>query len=411
MRILIVTQRFWPENFRINDLAAELARRGHEVTVLTGLPNYPDGKVFDSYKAAPERYTEYHGVKIVRVPIIPHGSRKIVLILNYLSYVFSASTMGAYKLRGQAFDVIFTYEPSPITVGIPAAILRKIKRAPMVFWVLDLWPETLSAVGAVRNSVLLKMVGFLVRVIYNNCDLILAQSHSFISQIQKYTSRDKRIEYFPSWSDVDFNIDHPQRAPEVMVKPGSFNIMFTGNIGTAQDFPSVLAAVKILQQHSNIRWHIVGDGRDAPFANSFIEEHGLQNSIVMYGRFPLERMPSFVKHADALLVSLKDAPIFAMTIPGKLQTYLSAGIPVIGMLNGEGSELVARSGAGLVCAAGDYTALAQIVFKMSQMPKDVRTAMGVNGRNAMIHNFDRTRLINNLESWFFELFSNGQSKL
>lgn len=403
MRILVVSQQFWPENFRINDLTTELVKRGHEVTVLTGVPNYPEGKVFDGFKTEPKKYEQYQGVKIVRVPIVARGSRKVTLVLNYLSYALSATVFGAYKLRGQKFDVIFTYEPSPVTVGIPAGILRRIKRAPMVFWVLDLWPETLSAVGVVSNPNLLKLVGLLVRMIYRNCDLILAQSKSFISQIRKYSGGDKRVEYFPSWSDVEFNLDQVQPASEIVAKAETFNILFTGNIGQAQDFASILEAVKILQHHKHIRWHIVGDGRQAQWVKSFIEKNGLENNIVMYGRFPLERMPSFLKHADALLVTLKADPIFAMTIPGKLQTYLSAGIPVIAMLDGEGADLVDRSGVGLVSPAGNSAALAQNVLKMSKMSKDLLFSMGVKGREAMTREFDRDKLINKLETWLLEL--------
>jgi colanic acid biosynthesis glycosyl transferase WcaI len=403
MRILVVSQQFWPENFRINDLTAELVKRGHEVTVLTGAPNYPEGKVFDGFKSEPKKYEKYQGVKIVRVPIIARGSRKLTLVLNYLSYALSATVFGAYKLRGQKFDVIFTYEPSPVTVGIPAGILRRIKRAPMAFWVLDLWPETLSAVGVVRNPNLLKTVGLLVRIIYRNCDLILAQSKSFISQIRKYSGDEKRVEYFPSWSDVEFNLDTVQPASEIVAKAGTFNILFTGNIGEAQDFASILEAVKILKHHKHIRWHIVGDGRQAQWVKSFIEKNSLEKNIVMYGRFPLERMPSFLKHADALLVSLKANPIFAMTIPGKLQTYLSAGFPIIAMLDGEGADLVERSGVGLVSPAGNATALAQNVLNMSEMSIDLRLLMGVNGRQAMVREFDRDKLINKLEAWLLEL--------
>lgn len=403
MRILIVTQRFWPENFRINDLATELVSRGHAVTVLTGLPSYPEGRVFDYFKAAPEKYTQYQGVNIVRVPIIAHSTQKIKLILNYVSFVLSASVVGAYQLRGQDFDVIFTYEPSPVTVGIPAAVFRKLKCAPMAFWVLDLWPETLSAVGVVRNPWILKMVGLMVRAIYRNCDLILAQSKSFIGQIRTYTRADKRVEYFPSWSETDFEESHVEPAAEIVTEPGTFNILFAGNIGAAQDFQSILAAVKHLQHHAHIRWHIVGDGRMAPQVHSWIAEHGLQNNIVMHGRFPLEKMPSFFKHADALLVSLKNDPIFAMTIPGKLQTYLSSGIPVLGMLDGEGADLIHRSGAGLTCQAGDAAGLAKMVLEMSEMPKAQREAMGDRGKEIMSREFDRTHLIDQLEQWLLEL--------
>jgi colanic acid biosynthesis glycosyl transferase WcaI len=403
MRILVVSQQFWPENFRINDLATELVNRGHEVTVLTGLPNYPEGQIFDYYRAAPDEYSRYKGINIVRVPIIARGSNRFSLILNYISFAISASVIGTFKLRGQEFDVIFTFEPSPVTVGIPAGILRKIKRAPMVFWVLDLWPETLSAVGAVKNPLFLKIVGLLVRMIYRNCDLILAQSKSFISQIQKYSGPYKKVEYFPSWSELEFSMNQEPAANEIPIKSNTFNILFAGNIGEAQDFPNILKAVKILKNHSNIRWHIVGDGRLAPWVRSYIEEHSLQKNIFLYGRFPLERMPSFFKHADALLVSLKNDPIFAMTIPGKLQTYLSAGIPVIGMLNGEGADLINRSEVGLTCHAGDAVGLANIVLEISAMPKQSLIEMGKRGPETIIREFDRTQLINRLENWFQEL--------
>lgn len=403
MRILVVSQQFWPENFRINDLAAELVNRGHKVTVLTGLPNYPEGQVFDYYRAAPDEYSQYKDINIVRVPIIARGSNRFSLILNYISFVISASVIGAFKLRGQEFDVIFTFEPSPVTVGIPAGVLRKIKRAPMVFWVLDLWPETLSAVGAVSNPLLLKLVGCLVRMIYRNCDLILAQSKSFISQIQKYSGPDKKVEYFPSWSELTFSINQEPAASEILTKSNTFNIIFAGNIGEAQDFPNILKAVKILKNNSNIRWHIIGDGRLAPWVRSYIEENDLQKNIFLYGRFPLERMPSFFKHADALLVTLKNDPIFALTIPGKLQTYLSAGIPVIGMIDGEGADLIERSKVGLTCPAGDALGLAKIVLEISSMPKATLISMGKKGPEVLMREFDRTHLIDSLENWLLEL--------
>lgn len=403
MRILVVSQQFWPENFRINDLAAELVNRGHKVTVLTGLPNYPEGQVFDYYRAAPDEYSQYKDINIVRVPIIARGSNRFSLVLNYISFALSASVIGAFKLRKQAFDVIFTFEPSPVTVGIPAGILRKIKRAPMVFWVLDLWPETLSAVGAVRNTLLLKLVGWLVRMIYRNCDLILAQSKSFISQIRKYSGPDKKVEYFPSWSELEFTMNQEPAASEIPIKSNTFNILFAGNIGEAQDFPNILKAVKILKDHSNIRWHIVGDGRLAPWVRSYIEEHDLQKNIFLYGRFPLERMPSFFKHADALLISLKNDPIFAMTIPGKLQTYLSAGIPILGMIDGEGADLIERSSVGLTCRAGNADGLANIILELSSMSQNTLIAMGKRGSEIMSSEFDRTHLIDRLENWLLEL--------
>lgn len=403
MRLLIVTQYFWPENFRINDLVAELVRRGHQVTVLTGLPNYPDGSVFPQFRADPARFARYEGAEIVRVPMMPRGTGSLRLMLNYLSFAVSASVMGLGRLRGRQFDAVFAYEPSPITVGLPAAVMRAAKGAPMAFWVQDLWPETLQAIGVVRSPAILRAVGKLVAFIYKRCDLILAQSHSFISQIRKYAAADSRVEYFPGWAESVFDMQHATAAEEVPVKPGSFNVMFAGNIGVAQDFPAILAAAEALKDHAHIRWLIVGDGRMGGWVADEIKRRQLQDRVLMLGRHPLDRMPSFFKHAQALLVSLKDEPIFSMTIPSKLQSYLAAGIPVVAMLNGEGSTVVKDSGAGLTCAAGDHEALAAAVLQLSRMTMQEREVMGCNGLAVSAREFDRETLISRLEAWIEQL--------
>ena len=315
MRLLVVSQYFWPENFRINDLVAELVRRGHQVTVLTGLPNYPDGKIFQQFRDDPDRFLNYEGAEVVRVPMTPRGQGGLRLMLNYLTFAVSASVIGLWKLRGREFDVIFTYQVSPVTVGLPAALMRAVKRAPMALWVLDLWPETLQAVGVVRHPAALRAVGKLVSFIYRRCDLILAQSKSFIPQIQKYARNSTRVMYFPSWAESVFDMPHAVPADEVPLKPGSFSVMFAGNIGDAQDFPAILAAAESLKPYSHIRWLIVGDGRMGRWVADEVKRRDLQECVLMLGRHPVERMPSFFKKANALLVSLKDEPIFSMTIP------------------------------------------------------------------------------------------------
>ncbi|WP_395066827.1 glycosyltransferase family 4 protein [Paraburkholderia silvatlantica] len=408
MRLLVVTQYFWPENFRINDLVAELARRGHEVTVLTGLPNYPEGDVFPDYRANPQAYSHYHAVDVVRVPMLSRGKGGIRLMLNYLSFAASASLLGIWKLRGKRFDAVFAYEPSPITVGLPAAALRAIKGAPLAFWVLDLWPETLEAIGVIRSSAILRLVGKMVTFIYRRCDLILAQSNSFIPQIQKYAGMDRRVEYFPSWAESLFDSMPSEPAEEVPVSPNSFNVMFAGNIGDAQDFPAILAAAESLKQYKHIRWLIVGDGRMARWVTEEISRRGLQDTVLMLGRYPVERMPSFFKHAHALLVSLKDEPIFAMTIPGKLQSYLVTGVPIMAMLNGEGAEVVSNAGAGMTCASGDHAALADCILRLSQMSEGERAAMGQNAKELSMREFDRDTLIGRLERWL-KTMSDGTS--
>ncbi len=404
MRLLVVTQYFWPENFRINDLVSELVRRGHQVSVLTGVPNYPDGHVFPAFKSDANLFSQYAGVSVYRVPMLPRGKGGLRLLLNYLSFAISASTVGVWRLRGQKYDAIFAYEPSPITVGLPAVALRFTKNAPLLFWVQDLWPETLQAVGAVKSALVLSAVGKLVSFIYRRCDVILAQSKSFIPQIFKYAPAESRVLYFPNWSEKTNTSAEVNLAPEVPSASGYFSVMFAGNIGDAQDFPAILAAAESLKCHS-IRWLIVGDGRMAGWVAEEIKKRGLQDQVLMLGRFPSERMPSFFQHADALLVSLKDEPIFSMTIPSKLQTYLSAGIPVVAMLNGEGSDVVRESGSGVTCAAGDHEGLARAVLQLSQATPEDRLEMGRKGRELSQREFDRDTLISRLEDWMGKLCS------
>lgn len=399
MRILVVSQYFWPENFRINDLVAELVSRGHQVTVLTGKPNYPEGVVFPEFAKSPDAFMRYEGAQIVRVPMLPRGAGSIRLILNYLSFAVSAVAIGSWKLRGKDFDVIFACQLSPVTVGLPAAFMRSIKRAPLVFWVLDLWPDTLQAIGVLRSPFLLKMAGCLVSFIYKQCDFILAQSRSFIPLIQKFSSAHTPVLYFPSWAEAVFGVSDDAPAKEVSEKLGSLTIVFTGNIGEAQDFPVILDAAEKLKNHSHIRWLIVGDGRMANWVKQQIQERQLGGCVFLLGRYPLERMPSFFKHADALLVSLQDKPIFSMTIPGKLQSYLATGTPCIAMLNGEGADVIRSANAGIVCVAGDAVGLVQAVLTLDGMSIEDRQAMGKNALKVSEQEFNRNALISQLEVW------------
>ena len=405
MRILVVSQYFWPENFRVNDLVAEWVSRGHSVTVLTGLPNYPDGRVFDSYRADASRFAEYAGAPVMRVPMLPRGEGGLQLALNYASFALSACVVGAWLLRGRQFDVIFVFEPSPVTVGLPAVLQRRLKRAPLAFWVLDQWPETLVAVGAARSPWLLWAVGRLVSFIYRRCDLLLAQSRSFIPQIRRYAGSRPRVEYLPSWSDSSPAVGHADPAPEVPPLPGVFTVLFAGNVGDAQDFPAILDAVEHLKDRADIRWIIVGDGRRAEWVAAEAQRRGLTERFLLLGRFPLERMPSFFASADALLVSLRPDPIFAMTIPGKVQSYLAAGRPLLGMVDGEGAELIERGGAGLVCPAGDALGLAANVTRLAAMSAAERAAMATHAAELSTREFDRDRLMGRLEQWFGELRS------
>lgn len=403
MHIVVVSQYFWPENFKINDLVSEMIKRGNKVTVLTGLPNYPHGKIFSKYKEDPEKFSNYMGAKVIRVPMISRGKGWLSLLLNYVTFFISASIVGSQKLRGINFDVIFVYEPSPITVALPAIVLKKRFNKPIVLWVLDLWPDTLNAVNVVQSKMILNFVGKLVKFIYKYCDLILAQSTSFVPKIKEYVEYEANIQYFPSWSESFSSLPNTDMAPEVPIQDKSFNIMFAGNIGDAQDFSSILSAAELLKSNKKIRWLVVGSGRMYSWVNSEIERRDLQDCVLMFGQYPLDRMPSFFQHADALLVSLKNDPVFSATIPGKVQTYLASGVPILAMLNGEGARIISESGCGIVCKAGDYECLSNTAYKLSITTKEERIKMGEKGIKLSKTEFDRDKLMDHLEGWMTEL--------
>lgn len=410
MRILVVSQYFWPENFRINDLVKEWIQRGHEVTVLTGIPNYPAGKVFEAYLEQPCSFTKYEGAEVVRVPMLPRGTGSLRLILNYMSFVLGACIFGPRKLRGKLADVIFVFEPSPVTVGLPAVWLGRIKKAPVVFWALDLWPETLAAMGVVRSPLVLGWVGRMVRFIYNRCTLVLGQSRGFLACIAKYCDDKAKIRYFPSWAENVFTDANVQLAPEVPEWVDGFTVVFAGNIGEAQDMPAVLDAAELLKDNVSIRWIIVGDGRKSDWLQSEVSRRGLDKQVLLPGCFPVERMPSFYAHSDALLVSLKRDPVFSMTIPGKVQSYLMAGIPLLGMLDGEGAAVIRDAQAGLTCEAGDSAGLAKAVLALAGMSPDERKPLGWNAQKYARREFGRSQSMERLEDLLAETVTISKAK-
>jgi len=307
MKILIVSQYFWPENFRINDIVSELACLGHEVTVLTGLPNYPEGKVYPEFVRNPNLFSEYKGMHVIRVPLLPRGQGSLRLVLNYLSFVVSGLVVGSWRLRGRNIDAIFVFQTSPITVALPAVWLRRCKRAPMFLWILDLWPGTLTAIGVVKSRSALAWIDRLVAFIYRRSDRILVQSKTFIPSIEAYAIGPERIKYFPNWAEPIFHapLEETPLAREMLPYRDTFNVLFAGNIGEAQDFPAILEAATALRGRPDIRWLILGDGRAADWVRTEVRKRSLGASVILLGRHPIERMPSFFRGAQALLVSLR----------------------------------------------------------------------------------------------------------
>ncbi len=400
MKVLIVSQYFHPENFRVNDLAAWLAEHGHEVTVFTGIPNYPSGRYFSGYGLLRRRMELWNGVTVVRVPQVSRGGGGAIrLVLNYVSFAFVACLYGWLRL-GRGYDVIFVHQPSPVTVGIPAVLMRKRTQAPILFWVLDLWPESVTAAGGVRSPWVLRLLARLTRWIYSHCERVLVASRAFIPRVDAMGVAEGRIVYFPNWAEAVYQ---PSKVAEPPVPlPQGFRIMFAGNIGVAQDFPAILDAAERLKGYPDIHWIVLGAGRMGDWVREEVIRRGVEGTVHLLGSYPPEQMPRFFAHADAMLVSLKPEPIYSLTVPAKLQAYMACGRPIIAMLDGEGARIVEEAGAGMTCPAGDGRALAEAVLSMARLDPRTRAEMGNQARAYSLTHFDREQIFRKLETLMVE---------
>lgn len=397
MKILIVTQYYFPENFKSNDLSFELQKRGHDVTVLTGLPNYPEGKMFDGYGIFKNRKQEINGVKIIRSLLLLRGKGGgIRLFLNYFSFAFFASIKAFILNFNNKYDAVIVHEPSPITQFYPALLLKKLQNVPVYFWVMDLWPESLEIAGGVKNKFVLNFFQKMVIGFYKNSEKILITSKGFKKSILEKGDFESKLEYFPNWaedaiSEGDKNFPIPNL-------PTGFKVMFAGNIGEAQDMDGIMDAALELKEQPEIKFIIVGDGRKMPYVQEFIQKNNLEKTVITVGRFPVEAMASFFDKADVMLVSLKDDKIFNLTVPAKVQAYMSASKPIVAMLNGEGAEIIDEAKCGLTAPAGNSKQLAATILKMSYLPSLELSKMGENSRHFFQANYQLSSCIDNLES-------------
>ena len=409
MRVLILSQYFWPENFRINEVVQSVKSASCVITVLTGQPNYPQGEVFDGYRAAGFGVQQHKsGYSICRVPIMPRGrGGAIGLVANYLSFVLSASLLGPWLLRKHQFDVVFVYAPSPIVQAIPAVWLAFIKHAKLVTWVQDLWPESLEATGFVRNRRVLDMVAVLVRWIYQRCDLLLVQSQAFIAPVRAMAGNTP-VHYHPNPGELAFGQMQAEELslPALVVEPG-FNVVFAGNLGTVQALGTVLDAAELLLPDADVRIVLVGSGSRSEWLRQEMVRRKLRN-VQLAGRFGTEAMPGILAQASALLVSLVRSPIMSQTVPSKMQAYLAAGKPIIASLDGEGARVLEASGAGVSCPAEDAAALAEVVLQLKGLPLVALQRMGQAGQIYYQQHFDPAILATKLVQHFSRVLAESK---
>ena len=398
MKILVVSQYFYPENFKINDLIFSLKERGHQITVLTGKPNYSKAHFFEGYGWKSDDFEIVNEIPVHRANLFSRrNGGALRLFLNYFSFAFLAS-LKLKKIKG-SFDAIFVYEPSPITVGIPAIFAKKRFKAPIYFWAQDLWPESLVAAGGVKNKFILGFFNSLTKWIYNHSKKVLIQSNGFREYILNQGIPNDKILFYPNPTEDFYKPLQEVKEYKEFFQKENFNIIFAGNIGEAQSFVTIIEAINNIKELP-IKVIVLGDGRYKETAIGLIKEKGLEAHFNFLGSFPPTEMPKFFSHADALLVSLKKDKIFSLTIPAKVQSYLACGKPIIASIDGEGAKIVNDAKCGLTSPAEDSIALSNIIKELMALDKSTLNQMGNNGRAYYEKEFDRDYLLEKLEVIF-----------
>ena len=402
MKILILSQYFKPENFRINDIASTLSSFGHKVSVLTAQPNYPDGQVFNGFSSFGISTRKEDAFDVSRVPIIPRGSASFLrLALNYISFVVSAAVFGPWLLRKKKIDVVFCYAVSPILSALPGLLIAKLKKIPFVLNVQDLWPQSISATGYSKSQFFLWLVKIVVRFIYQHSDLILVSSMPFIADVKKYNP-DCEVIYFPNSVGDEYSSRAASFSTVLPTLPDGFNVVFAGNVGSAQSINTIIDAAETLKNTPKINFIVIGSGSALNWLKSEIETRALKN-IVALGRFPPSDMPHFLSAADVLLVTLKDEEIFSYTVPNKIQAYLAMGRPIIACVPGEGGRIVKESGAGFHVAPESSEELASCVLHLHGLTKENRALLGLNGKTYFQDNYDHLKLMHTLVRYLEEI--------
>ncbi len=410
MRILLLSQYYWPENFLINSLVPLLVARGVELTVLTGKPNYPDGLIFEGYRAGGRQREQRDGTTILRLPIVARGRRsRIRLALNYLSFIISGILFGRSLVGNDEYDLVFVYAPSPLLQALPAIWLARRRQVPLVVWVQDLWPESLSAAGGIKNQWLLGAVARIVRLIYRACDRILVQSRAFVAPVAALTDNPGKIHYYPNLYKTSSERHASQRAMALVKELQTyFSVVFAGNLGNAQGLDTIVEAARELLPYPEVRIVLVGSGSMDAWLMQQRDIYGLSN-LILSGRFDASDMHVIFGVAEALLVSLRPDPTFSLTIPSKVQAYLAAGRPVLAALDGEGSRIISEAGAGLCSEAGNAQALAENVLQLAALSPLERQQMGQRGRRYFDRHFAPDVLADELIEHFMEVIS-GREK-
>lgn len=377
MRVLIVSQYFHPEEFRVNQLATSLRDHGHDVVVLTGQPNYPSGRLFSGHGLLGPFRERRLGIDVIRVPVFPRRAGRFRdLALNYVSFALSATLLGLPRLRGR-FDACLVFCPSPITAVVPAIVYRAFLHTPVAVWLQDLWPESVIAVTRSRSRVLQGLLTRLVRWVYAHVDQLWLQSPAYAESVRAHGGRVEQLAEVPNWAEDLYDCGGWADTREPLPENA---LVFAGNLGRAQGVDTLVEAAAATRDATPApHWVFVGDGPLREWIATEVRERGLSAHVTLLPRRPPEAMPAILASAAAVLVSLTDDPVFAQTVPSKLQSAMASGRPILAAVSGEAARLVEVAGCGLVCRPGDAQALAGIVRTFLDLPTAERARLGRNG--------------------------------
>lgn len=401
--ILVISQYFYPEEFRINDISKEWVKRGYEVTVLTGIPNYPEGRFYKGYGWFQGRKEEYEGVHIVRLPIIPRGKRTITLVMNYLSFVVSGFIWA--RLTGIEVEGVFVFEVSPMTQALPGIWYAKRKKIPCCIYVQDLWPENIEIVTGLSNRRIIGAIDRMVDYIYGNCAKILATSPSFVQRIEEragaWNGEESKVVYWPQYAEEFY---HPEGKKELkdMPRDNKLKIVFTGNIGYAQGLdilPKTAALLK--KEKAECSFIIIGDGRYREEFEKEIARNGTGEMFFLLGRKSPEEIPYYLAWCDVAFISFAKNSLFEMTIPAKLQSYMACGMPILASAAGETERIIRDAGCGVACGLGDEDKLAHAILDIMEMPPEHIRAMSENALAYYRKNFSKKDLLDKLDAILF----------
>lgn len=398
-RIMVVTQYIYPENFKSNELVFELARRGYHVDVLTGIPNYPEGVYYKGYGLFKRRIEKKDGVKFYRCWQSPRGRKAsgLGLGLNYVTFVFSATLwILFYFIWKKRYDAIITHEPSPITQLIPACLLGIIRKVPVYSWIMDIWPDAMkNSISPTLYKIISPILTSITEWTYRHSDKILITSKGFEELICRNADYHNKIVYYPNWS-VDMSIG-ADKFP-IPALPNGFKIVLAGNLGEAQDLDHIGEAMKLVQDLKEVKWIFVGGGSWKKWLDDFIQNNHLEDTAVTLGRFPASAMPAFFKQADAMLVTLRGGFIdLDMTVPARVQSYMSAGRPILAMIGKGTVDLIEEADCGYAVRSSDYKALAEVIRNKVLPDREGFEKKGLNGRRMFEQQFTLKKCIDHLE--------------